>query len=137
MWDFSTDPEYQAKLDWVAAFVREEIEPIDVLFPGTAEPYDRTSEVFRNVVRPLQRQVKDRGLWAAHLPPELGGMGMGQVKLALLNEILGRSQWAPMVFGTQAPDSGNAEILAHYATPEQRERYLRPLLDGEIVSAFA
>jgi acyl-CoA dehydrogenase len=137
MWDFSTDPGYQAKLDWVAAFVSEEIEPVDVLFPGTAEPYDRTSEVYRGVVRPLQQQVKEQGLWAAHLAPELGGMGMGQVGLALLNEILGRSMWAPMVFGTQAPDSGNAEILAHYATPEQRERYLQPLLDGDIVSAFA
>jgi acyl-CoA dehydrogenase len=137
MWDFSTDPDYQAKLDWVAAFVRDEVEPIDVLFPGTAEPYDRDSEVFRNVVRPLQEQVKSHGLWAAHLPPELGGMGMGQVSLALLNEILGRSQWAPAVFGTQAPDSGNAEILAHYATEKQKDRYLQPLLDGQIVSAFA
>jgi acyl-CoA dehydrogenase len=64
-------------------------------------------------------------------------MGMGQVSLALLNEILGRSQWAPMVFGTQAPDSGNAEILAHYASEGQRRQYLEPLLDGRIVSTFA
>ena len=137
VWDFSTDPEYQAKLDWVARFVKEEIEPLDVLFPGTADPYDRDSAVFHKVVRPLQNQVKEQGLWAAHLPPHLGGMGMGQVKLALLNEILGRSQWAPMVFGTQAPDSGNAEILAHYGTEEQRRRYLEPLLDGRIVSTYA
>ena len=137
MWDFSTDPEFQAKLDWVAWFVREEIEPIDVLFSGTGEPYDRESEVYRELVRPLQAQVKEQGLWAAHLSPSLGGMGMGQLKLALLNEILGRSQWAPMVFGTQAPDSGNAEILAHYATEEQRREFLEPLLDGRIVSTFA
>ncbi|MFI1213536.1 acyl-CoA dehydrogenase family protein [Streptomyces sp. NPDC020802] len=137
MWDFSTDAAFQEKLDWAAGFVREEIEPLDVLFPGTAEPYDRDSEVFREVVRPLQRQVREQGLWAAHLPSALGGMGMGQVSLALLNEILGRSSWAPMVFGTQAPDSGNAEILAHYATDAQRERYLEPLLDGRIVSTFA
>ncbi|MBA9005371.1 acyl-CoA dehydrogenase family protein [Thermomonospora cellulosilytica] len=137
MWDFSTDPEFQARLDWVARFVREEIEPIDVLFPGTADPYDRDGEVFREVVRPLQEQVRKQGLWAAHLPPSLGGMGMGQVRLALLNEILGRSQWAPMVFGTQAPDSGNAEILAHYGNEEQRRRFLEPLLDGRIVSTFA
>jgi acyl-CoA dehydrogenase len=137
MWDFSTDPEFQAKLDWVAWFVREEIEPIDLLFSGTGEPYDRESEVYRELVRPLQAQVKEQGLWAAHLSPTLGGMGMGQLKLALLNEILGRSQWAPMVFGTQAPDSGNAEILAHYATEEQRSKFLEPLLDGRIVSTFA
>lgn len=137
MWDFSTEPEFQAKLDWVAGFVRDEIEPLDLLFPGTGEPYDRGSEVFREVVRPLQAQVREQGLWAAHLPPSLGGMGMGQLKLALLNEILGRSMWAPMVFGTQAPDSGNAEILAHYGNEEQRKEFLEPLLDGRIVSTYA
>ncbi|OLT31415.1 acyl-CoA dehydrogenase [Actinomadura sp. CNU-125] len=137
MWDFSTDPDFQAKLDWVDRFVREEIEPIDVLFPGNDDPYDRDSEVFREVVRPLQAQVREQGLWAAHISPELGGMGMGQVKLALLNEILGRSQWAPMVFGTQAPDSGNAEILAHYGNERQRREFLEPLLDGRIVSTYA
>ncbi|MGW3565055.1 acyl-CoA dehydrogenase family protein [Streptomyces sp. NPDC000941] len=137
MWDFSTEAEFQQKLDWAAGFVREEIEPLDVLFPGNADPYDRDSEVFREVVRPLQGRVREQGLWAAHLPPSLGGMGMGQVNLGLLNEILGRSSWAPMVFGTQAPDSGNAEILAHYGNEEQREEYLEPLLDGRIVSTFA
>ena len=69
--------------------------------------------------------MRDQGLWATHLGPELGGQGYGQLKLALLNEILGRSQWAPIVFGCQAPDTGNAEIIAHYGTPEQKERYLR------------
>ena len=59
------------------------------------------------------------------------------MKLALLNEILGRSRWAPSVFGCQAPDSGNAEILAHYGTDEQKARYLQPLLDGEISSCYS
>ena len=137
MWDFSTEAEFQEKLDWVRTFVREEIEPIDLLFPANDAPYDRDSAVYREVIRPLQEQVKAKGLWAAHLPPSLGGMGMGQVQLALLNEILGRCSWAPMVFGTQAPDSGNAEILAHYATDEQRKEFLEPLLEGRIVSCFA
>ena len=69
--------------------------------------------------------------------PELGGQGYGQVKLALLNEILGRSRWAPSVFGCQAPDSGNAEILALFGTEEQKQRYLQPLLDGEISSCYS
>jgi acyl-CoA dehydrogenase len=85
----------------------------------------------------LKQQVRDRGLWACHLGPELGGQGYGQVKLALLNEILGRSHWAPTIFGTQGPDTGNAEILAHYGTQEQKDRYLRPLLAGEVFSCFA
>jgi acyl-CoA dehydrogenase len=81
--------------------------------------------------------VKAQGLWACHLGPELGGPGYGQLKLALMNEILGRSYWAPTVFGTAAPDTGNAEILALFGTPEQRSRYLQPLLDGTIVSSFS
>ena len=64
--------------------------------------------------------MRRQGLWATHLGPELGGQGYGQLKLALLNEILGRSQWAPIVFGCQAPDTGNAEIIAHYGTASRR-----------------
>jgi acyl-CoA dehydrogenase len=91
----------------------------------------------RKLVKPLQAKVKEMGLWACHLGPELGGQGYGQLKLALLNEILGRARFAPIVFGCQAPDSGNAEILATYGTDEQKARYLRPLLDGDIVSSFS
>ena len=89
------------------------------------------------LIPPLQQIVKERGLWATHLGPHLGGPGYGQVKLALLNEILGRSECAPIVFGSQAPDSGNSEILAHYGTPELKARYLEPLLDNRIVSCFS
>src|SRR5207249_11164753 len=91
----------------------------------------------RKAIDPLKEEVRRRGLWATHLGPELGGQGYGQLKLALLNEILGRSHWASHVFGCQAPDTGNAEIIAHYGTPEQKERYLRPLLDGECFSCYS
>jgi acyl-CoA dehydrogenase len=134
-WDFETDPEFQAKLDWVDEFVREEVEPLDVLWGGRA--YRPLDETLRKIVDPLKQEVRSRELWAAHLGPELGGKGYGQLKLALLNEILGRSQWAPIVFGTQAPDTGNAEIIAHYGTEEQKERYLRPLLEGELFSCYS
>jgi acyl-CoA dehydrogenase len=89
------------------------------------------------LIKPLQQTVRDHQLWACHLGPELGGPGYGQVKLALLNEILGRSGWAPTIFGCQAPDSGNAEILAHYGTEEQKATYLQPLLNGEISSCYS
>src|SRR5204863_4108647 len=85
----------------------------------------------------LQPAVKERGLWAAHLPPELGGQGFGQVKLGLMNEILGACIYAPPVFGCAAPDSGNSEILALSGTPAQKGRWLRPLLAGELRSAFS
>src|SRR6185436_14102576 len=94
-------------------------------------------DAFRRLIAPLQEQVRERGLWAAHLPPELGGQGFGQVKLGLMHEILGTSPFAPNAFGNQAPDSGNSEILALAGTPEQKERYLQPLLGGDLKSAFS
>ena len=135
--DFSVDPELVEQLDWVRGFVATEIEPIDLAWPAADAPWDLSLPVYDDVVRPLQLEVRERGLWAWHLPPELGGQGRGQVELALLNEILGRSHWAPVVFGTQSPDSGNAEILARYGTDEQKERFLDPLLAGSIGSSFA
>lgn len=136
-WDFETDPDFQRKLDWMDEFVREEVEPLDLVFREPAAPFDRRNPLYRRITAPLKEEVKRRGLWACHLGPELGGKGYGQVKLALMNEILGRSSWAPNVFGCQAPDSGNAEILAHYGTAEQKRRYLEPLVAGEITSSFA
>jgi acyl-CoA dehydrogenase len=135
-WDFSTDSEFERELDWMREFVREEVEPIDLVFRGPVDPFDPRSPA-RLIMKPLQEQVKARGLWAAHLGPELGGKGFGQVKLGLMNEILGRSRFAPVVFGTQAPDTGNAEILARFGTEEQKARYLQPLLDGDIVSCYS
>jgi len=134
-WDFETDPEFQKRLDWADEFVRQEVEPLDALWPGLEyTPLDAT---LRQIVEPLKQQVRQQRLWAAHLGPDLGGEGYGQVKLSLLNEILGRSAWAPIVFGTQAPDTGNAEIIAHFGTPEQKARYLQPLLNGEIFSCYS
>lgn len=133
-WDFATDPEFQTELDWMDRFVTEEVEPLDHVLD---DPYDKADDRMMAIVRPLQERVKQRGLWACHLGPELGGPGYGQVKLALMNQILGRSRFAPSVFGCQAPDSGNAEILAHFGTPAQKQRYLQPLLDGEISSCYS
>ena len=134
MWDFETDPSVQDDLDWVDALVRDEIEPLDHVL---GDPYDKSDSVAASVITPLQQRVRERGLWACHLGPELGGQGFGQLRLALLNELLGRSRWAPSVFGCQAPDSGNAEILAHFGTSEQKARFLRPLLNGDVSSCFS
>jgi acyl-CoA dehydrogenase len=134
-WDFSTEPEFQEQLDWMDTFVREEVQPLDLLWGDRAfHPLD---PALRAIVDPLKQQVRERGLWACHLGPDLGGQGYGQVKLALMNEILGRSLWASIVFGTQAPDTGNAEIIAHYGTESQKRDYLQPLLAGELFSAYS
>jgi acyl-CoA dehydrogenase len=132
-WDFETDPEFEAQLVWMRSFVREEIFPLETL----RLPYDDVVKF----IKPLQEQVKARGLWAAHLPAELGGMGFGQVRLGLMHEILGQSPYAPLVFGNNAPDSGNAELLAAgmemTGREDIRERWMQPLLDGTIRSGFS
>ena len=137
MIDFSVEPEFQAKLDWMDKFVREECEVMDLLWPEQGANFDTSNTAARAHLKPLQDQVKAQGLWACHLGPHLGGPGYGQVKLALMNEIIGRSNWAPTVFGTAAPDTGNAEILALFGTEEQKAKYLQPLMDGDIVSCFS
>ena len=112
-WDFSTEPEFQAQLDWVEQFCRDEVVPLDLLFPGAAKSHDPRMKA---LVDPLKQQAKDHGLWALFLDEDLGGPGLGQLHLALLNEILGQYGSAPVIFGTQGPDTGNMEILAAYGT---------------------
>jgi acyl-CoA dehydrogenase len=133
-WDFSTEPEFQEQLDWVEEFCCTEVEPLDLVFPGAA--YSRDPKA-RALADPLKQQVKDHGLWALFLDRELGGPGFGQLKLALLNEILGRYRSAPVIFGTAAPDTGNMEMLAAYGTEEQKQRWLYPLMNQEIFSAYS
>lgn len=131
-WDFETDPEFQTKLDWIENFMRDEVEPLSHLGMAIYSTLGR-----KKLIKPLQQKVRDQGLWACPLGPELGGQGFGQLKLALINEKLGRNGLAPSVFGCQAPDSGNAEIIAHYGTEAQKAKYIWPLLNGEIRSAFS
>ncbi len=135
-WEFSTDPEFQEQLDWVAEFCREEVEPLELVFPYAVRMRRRDPKMAA-LVDPLQGRIKERGLWAVFLDRELGGPGFGQLKLALLNEILGRYGSAPALFGCQAPDTGNMEILAAYGTDEQKERWLIPLMNQEIWSAYS
>ena len=134
MWAFKTDPDFQVELDWIRDFTLTEIAPLDELL---GSQWNIHSDGFKKYVRPLQEQVKKRGLWACHLGPGLGGKGYGQLKLALMNEQFGLSRFGPITFGAQAPDTGNAEILARYGTPAQKERYLQPLINNEIVSCFS
>src|ERR1044072_2914658 len=130
-WDFYTDREFQEQFDWMRELVRTEVWPIETVFDELG------GEGFRRAIKPLQERVKERGLWAAHLPPELGGQGFGQVKLGLMHEILGTSPFAPVVFGNGAPDSGNSEVLAIAGTEDQKEQWLYPLLAGDLKSAFS
>jgi len=134
-WDFETEPEFEAKLAWMRTFVRDEIIPLEALADKWRTAQGR--KVFQAITAPLQAEVKRQGLWAAHLPPDMGGQGFGQVKLGLMHEILGQTPYGPSVFGNQAPDSGNAELIAVGGTLAQREQWMQPLLDGKYRSCFS
>src|SRR5512142_777217 len=133
-WDFSTEPEFQDKLDWVERFCQEKGEPLDCVFPHAVRWPDPAVKAY---VRELQAEVKEQGLWAIFLDKDLGGPGFGQLKLGLLNEVSGRYSGAPQMFGASAPDTGNMEMLAAYGTEEQKKRWLEPLLNQDMFSAYS
>ena len=130
MIDFTVPPELETARQAVAAFMDQQV-------------YTNENQIIEDegipveLERELQRQVKAQGLWAPHLPEEWGGMGIGFIGQALVNEIIGRSVIGPRIFGNAAPDAGNAELLLIAATPEQKEKYLRPLASGDVRSCFA
>jgi alkylation response protein AidB-like acyl-CoA dehydrogenase len=118
------------KLDRVRAFMHERVLPNEQLL-------DRENDAADALVATLQDEVRALGLWAPHVPPEAGGSGTGFLDYAYLNEEIGRTVWGQLVFGCQAPDAGNAEILQLFGTGEQKERWLVPLVAGEVRSFFS
>ncbi|MFN2491356.1 MAG: acyl-CoA dehydrogenase family protein [Pyrinomonadaceae bacterium] len=130
MIDFSISPELEAARERVTTFMDEYVYPNeDKLVEDEGLPSDLEKD--------LQTTVKEQGLWAPNLPKEWGGMGIGYIGQALVNEIIGRSVIGPRLFGNAAPDAGNAELLLIAASEEQKNEYLRPLATGEIRSCFA
>src|SRR5215213_8572198 len=97
----------------------------------------REDDAADELISDLRTRAKAEGLWAPHLPPEAGGTGRGFLSYAHLNEEIGRSVWAQLVFNCQAPDAGNGEILHLFGTDEQKERWLRPLVEGDARSFFS
>ena len=130
MIDFSIPPELEAMRQRVTEFMDHNVYPNEnQLVEDEGLPPD--------LERELQKTVKAQNLWAPNLPREWGGMGIGFIGQALVNEIIGRSVIGPRLFGNAAPDADNAELLHIAATLEQKEQYLRPLADGEVRSCFA
>ncbi len=98
---------------------------------------DREDDAAEALVTKLRERARAEGLWAPHLPPEAGGTGRGFLSYAHLNEEIGRTLWGQLVFNCQAPDAGNGEILHLFGTEEQKERWLRPLVEGSARSFFS
>lgn len=138
--DFALSPLAESLLGRLRSFVAGEIEPVEeevlrdlaVRCPGP----DWTAWTASPLVEALRAKARAAGLWNLFLAdPELGAR-LSTLDYAPLAEAMGRSALAPEIFNCQAPDSGNMEVLLHHGTPEQRERWLRPLAAGEIRSAF-
>lgn len=130
MIDFSIPPELE-QIRRVTARVMEEH-----VYPAEHE-VGEDGFLPEPLLKSLQAKVKSLGLWAPHMPEEVGGMGIGVVGLALMNEIIGRSPLGPIIFGCQAPDAGNCEILHLYGTEEQKRKFLLPNVAGEVRSCFS
>jgi len=120
----------------VADFQRDAIEPAEAeYFAHLAQSGQRWT--IPTVMEKLKAQARSAGLWNLFLPDSKHGLGLSNLDYAPLAEIMGRSLIAPEVFNCNAPDTGNMEVLAQYGSPAQQERWLKPLLAGEIRSAFA
>jgi alkylation response protein AidB-like acyl-CoA dehydrogenase len=113
----------------VRSFMEEHIYPNEQAFA-------REDDAADSLVAGLRQEAKDAGLWAPHLPPEAGGSGSGFLEYAYLNEEIGRSMYAQLIFGCQAPDAGNGEILHMFGTNQQKKRFLEPLVSGATRSFF-
>jgi acyl-CoA dehydrogenase len=119
--------------------ILEKIETLvaEIVMPAEHEVFERGFTASAPQLAELRNKVKAAGLWGPQIPKELGGMGLGLVEHGLVSERLGRSPLGHYVFGAQAPDAGNLEILHKFGTPEQKAKYAGPLARGEIRSCFA
>jgi len=129
--DFQVSEEMSVRLAMIDEFMAREVIPLE------GELLHGDPDELAEAVAAAQAKVKQMGLWAPNHPVEFGGLGLSMVDHGLFAEAVGRSPLGMSVFGTQAPDAGNIEILHKYGTPEQKDRWLRPLVDGEIRSCFS
>ncbi|MCB1140080.1 MAG: acyl-CoA dehydrogenase family protein [Leptospiraceae bacterium] len=129
--DFTISERMKTVLGMIDDFMHQEVFPIEGEF---------FRQPFKDLLPLLQekrQKVKQMGLWGPNYPEELGGMGLSLLEHGLVSESLGRSPLGHYLFGTQAPDAGNIEILHQFGTAQQKEKYLEPLVNGDIRSCFA
>jgi acyl-CoA dehydrogenase len=119
----------------LSAFMDKHVYPNEARWAAEIKSGDRWQP--SKVIEELKPKARAGGLWNLFLPDKEFGAGLTNLEYAPLCEIMGRSAMAPEVFNCSAPDTGNMEVLAQYGTPEQQERWLKPLLAGEIRSCFA
>ncbi len=129
--DFAISDKMKTILEMVDEFVEKELIPLEPELAGAG---------FREMlpkIREKQKKVRQMELWAPNFPKDCGGLGLSLVEHGLLSEALGRTPLGHFVFWCQAPDAGNVEILHLHGTEEQKEKYLKPLVAGDIRSCFS
>jgi acyl-CoA dehydrogenase len=131
--DFTLPPEIEALRARVREFIDGEVRPVEDKL--VASGADRRA--WRTAIVELRQKAREWGLYLPHMPPEYGGQGLGPVGMASVSAEAARAGIGPLVLNCQAPDEGNMHTLLHFGTPEQKERYLRPLCEGVIRSCFA
>src|SRR6185503_2871368 len=134
--DFEHSPRVREYLERVTAFLQEHVYPNEATFEAQLGEGPSRWQV-PPVIEELKQRARAAGLWNLFLPDAEHGAGLSNLEYAPLCEQMGRSPIAPEVFNCSAPDTGNMEVLARYSTSEQKQRWLEPLLAGEIRSCFA
>ncbi|MDX1650759.1 MAG: acyl-CoA dehydrogenase family protein [Myxococcota bacterium] len=131
--DFRFPPEIEQVRQQVRRFCAEVVRPAEAEI--AAHEGDRKILVAK--VIEMRKAAQEWGLWLPHMPEEYGGMGLGHVAMAAVSAEAAKTRFGPFALNAQAPDEGNMHTLLHWATPDQKERYLRPLCEGRMRSCFA
>ncbi|MFI5019521.1 MAG: acyl-CoA dehydrogenase family protein [Dongiales bacterium] len=131
--DFALPPETEALRRRIADFVAAEIVPLE----ADGANYDEHENIALPVLEALRVKVRAAGLWAPQMPRELGGLGLNVSAMAACYEAMGRSFFGPVAFNCAAPDDGTRIVLARLGTPAQKQRWLMPIIEGRVRSAFA
>ncbi|RDD62020.1 acyl-CoA dehydrogenase family protein [Ferruginivarius sediminum] len=131
--DFTLSPRLEDLRQRVSAFVADEVLPLE----ADSASYDDHENIRPDLLQELQAKVKQAGLWAPQMSRARGGLGCSVAEMAVLYETMGRSIFGPVCFNAAAPDDGNMMVLEKVGTDAQKQRWLQPIVDGEVRSAFA
>ncbi|MCH2171045.1 acyl-CoA dehydrogenase family protein [Myxococcota bacterium] len=131
--DFSFPPEIEYLRNRVREFMSQVVKPAEAVI----DAHENDRKVLVEQIIEMRKQARKWGLWLPHMPEDLGGMGLDHVAMASVSAEAARTRFGPFALNAQAPDEGNMHTLLHWATPEQREKYLVPLCEGRSRSCFA
>src|SRR5438132_14205256 len=131
--DFTLSPEIEDVRLRTRRFVEAHVLPLEA-DPGS---YDDHENIRLDVLRAVQAKAKAEGLWAPQAPKDYGGMGLPIVGWAVMYEEANRSILGPLAFNCAAPDDGNMNLLARVGTPAQKDKWLKPIVEGKVRSCFA